>query len=288
MGIIFRLLIDPLSRLPLSVLFRISDVSYLVLYYLVGYRKKVVRTNIANSFPTRPLKERLQIERDFYRHFCDLAFESIRLFQMPQKELLARFTLTNVSLVEHYAAQGRSIIFVAGHYNNWELAVTACNPQIPHQLIAIYKPLSNQLVNQKIQQSRSRFGMMLVPKKKFKEEVINYQTMLHALVLASDQAPSGNQKVYWTEFLNQQTAVQVGAEMYAKRYDYVVLMGKIKKIKRGYYEVTFELMSEHPNDTPDGTITQQHTQILEQQILEQPPYWLWTHRRWKMTKPSEA
>ncbi|NJL75782.1 MAG: lipid A biosynthesis acyltransferase [Saprospiraceae bacterium] len=288
MGIVFRLFIAPLSRLPLSVLFRISDVLYVVLYYIIGYRKKVVRTNIANSFPTRPLKERLQIERDFYQHFCDLIFESIRLFQMPQKELLARCTLTNPSLIEHYAAQGRNLIFVAGHYGNWEIAVTGCNPQIPHQLIAIYKPLSSRLVNQKLLQSRSRFGMALVPKKKFKEEVDGYQTKLHALVFANDQAPSSSQKVYWTEFLHQQTAVQMGTEVYAKRYNYVVLMGKIKKVKRGYHEITFEVVSEYPNDTPDETITEQHTRILEQQILDYPAHWLWTHRRWKMTKPSNA
>jgi KDO2-lipid IV(A) lauroyltransferase len=281
MFIVYYLLVYPLSFLPLRVLFGLSDFFFAVLYWIIGYRKKLVRSNIANAFPSLDANARARIERDFYRHFCDVIVESIQLFKMSYAALEKRCDFINLELIEKYYKEGRSFILVAGHYGNWELVATALNPKIPHPLIAIYKPLSNKFIDEKMRQSRSKFGLSLVPKKIFKETIESYQAQPHALIFANDQAPSKSQKAHWMTFLHQDTAVQVGTEVYAKRYNYVVIMGKIKKVKRGYYQFSFELITENPNDKKEMEITEQHTRILEQQILEAPAYWLWTHRRWK-------
>ncbi len=284
--ILYYLLLKPLSYLPLGVLYYVSDFLYLILYRLVGYRKKVVFENLRNAYPDKTPAEIQILGSKFYRHFCDVIVESVRFFSIPRKQVIERFKLVNPEILDQFHQEGRNIMITAGHYNNWELAVIAFDTQSQYNGVTIYAPLANKFLDQKLKASRSQFGLRMISKKEsrnfFQNEFPDGEnSALCAVIFGSDQSPSSSKKAHWTNFLNQDTAVAFGAEKYAKMTNSPVIFAHIDKIKRGYYQARFEVVEADPVNAAPGSITEKHTRLLEEEINAAPQYWLWTHKRWK-------
>jgi KDO2-lipid IV(A) lauroyltransferase len=284
----FFMIIKPLSYFPLFVLYYFSDVVYLVVYKLVGYRTKVVNQNLKNSFPDKTVKEIQRIQDGFYRHLCDLIVESIKLFSISSRELKKRFVMLNAEILDRFFDEGRSVILVGGHYNNYEMAGIGINFHCPHQAIGIYAPLSNSFFERAFAKSRSRFGVELVKMKEVAETFENNKKRTTMTIFLSDQSPTYSKFVHWTTFLNQETAVHLGAERFARQYDQPVLFFTLHKVKRGYYEGSYELLCEAPVETPDGEITELHVRALERLIYQDPRFWLWSHKRWKRKREVDT
>jgi Kdo2-lipid IVA lauroyltransferase/acyltransferase len=278
--IFYYILILPVSLLPYPLLYLISDIVFLIMYRVIGYRKEVVFTNLKNSFPNKSEKELKQIMSGFYKHLCDLIMESVKGFTISEKQLRKRLIIKNPEFSNYFADKGQSIIFVGGHYNNWEICAQAFAMYSNHKCIGIYKPLSNAFINDKIYTSRSKYGMNLVSMKQTKKS-FEEGSEAKAIVFGSDQNPANPKRAHWVQFLNQDTGVLFGVEKYAKEYDWPVVFVSISKVKRGHYEVEYSLITDKPNEEPHGKVTEDFTKRLEQDIINQPQYWLWSHKRWK-------
>ena len=276
----YYLLILPLSLLPYPLLYLLSDIIFLIMYRVIGYRKKVVFTNLRNSFPNKSKQELKKIMSDFYRHLCDIIMESVKGFTISEKQLRKRLIIKNPEFSNYFADKGQSIIFVGGHYNNWEICAQAFAMYSNHKCIGIYKPLSNAFINDKIYTSRSKYGMHLISMKQTKKS-FEEGAQAKAIVFGSDQNPANPKRAHWVQFLNQDTGVLFGVERYAKEYDWPVVFVSISKVKRGHYEVEYSLITDSPTEQPHGKITEDFTKRLEQDIINQPQYWLWSHKRWK-------
>jgi Kdo2-lipid IVA lauroyltransferase/acyltransferase len=282
--VLFYGIILPVSKLPYRILYGISDLLYFLLYRVAGYRTKVVRLNIKNSFPALSAAQCKEIERTFYRHLCDLIVESIKVFTITKEEIQRRFRHRNPELFDAYWQAGRTVALVGGHYGNWELFAVSIRMHIPHQPVALYTRLSNVFMNEKILASRSRFGLWMKNYDEVKALAGDSGQQPMAVIFGSDQCPNATQQPYWMEFLNQETGVQFGTEKFARDYNAVVIYGVIHRLERGHYETEYRLVCENPAELPVGKITERHTQFLERDINENPPYWLWTHKRWKRTR----
>jgi KDO2-lipid IV(A) lauroyltransferase len=280
--------IIPISILPFPVLYFISDGLYLIFFYIVGYRKKVVMSNLERSFPEMTDLERKAIAKKFYRHFTDLIVESLKVFTISNAEAQSRVKWIGLELFDKYYAQGRSIIGVSGHYGNWEVAAITFDQLIKHQGIALYKPLTNKFLDSKVISSRTRFGLAVMHNRKVKEEFERLKNVLHATVFLIDQSPSPHSKPTWIKFLGQDTAVLNGAERYAVDYNYPVLYIHAAKPRRGYHVFTVLEVCAQPADTLPGEITEMTNGILEKFIRERPELWLWSHRRWKHQREPTA
>ena len=278
--IFYYILILPLSLLPYPLLYLLSDIIFLIMYRVIGYRKEVVFTNLKNSFPNKSKQELTKIMSDFYRHLCDIIMESVKGFTISEKQLRKRLIIKNPEFSNYFADKRQSIIFVGGHYNNWEICAQAFAMYSNHKCIGIYKPLSNAFINDKIYTSRSKYGMHLISMKQTKKSFEDGDEP-KAIVFGSDQNPANPKRAHWVQFLNQDTGVLFGVERYAKEYDWPVVFVSIRKAKRGYYEVEYSLVTDNPNEEPHGKITEDFTKRLEQDIINQPQYWLWSHKRWK-------
>lgn len=284
--ILYYGVIKPLSFLPAWILYRISDVLFYLFYYLGLYRKKVVFKQIGDSFPQKSKAEVKVIAKSFYRHFCDLLVESVMIFSMPLEEAVRRCPVKENEDLDRLFKEGRNLLVAGGHYNNWEMLAIAVDAQMPYQITALYAPLLNKTFDRLVKASRTKFGLILFPKQTPKALFeANWQTP-YAAIFGADQFPR-SKKVYWTTFLNQETAVAFGTEKYAKEYNCAVAFGRILKKRRGMYEIEFELISEDPCSEPPGAITEKHVRMLEKDIKEQPEYWLWTHKRWKRRRKPE-
>jgi KDO2-lipid IV(A) lauroyltransferase len=272
-----------ITLLPLRILFIFSDFVYIILY--CTYRRKIVETNLKNSFPEKTEKEIRKIKKKFYRHLADLFIETLKITHMSEKHMKEHFRVSNLQLLDRLLEEKRDVIAVLGHYNNWEW-LTIFSAQTRYKTISIYKPLHNKHFNNFINDLRSRFGMVLTPMSAIIKQIINDRNHNINTISAflSDQIPAKSEIKYWTNFLNQDTPVYLGAEKIASKYDMAVVFFNIQKVKRGYYNLNIELLFEHTKDLPEYLITETHVKRLDEIIRENPEYWIWSHRRWKHTR----
>lgn len=283
-NIFYYVFILPISYLPNKVLYLISSFFYPILYKLLKYRRKIVRENLKKSFPEKSSEELLIVEQNFYKHFCDLLLESFKGFTISKDQSEKKIRINNQELVDKYADNGQNVILIGGHYNNWELTAQRMPLVFKHDLYAIYKPLSNKFFDNKMRKSREKFGLKMIPMKTTKEYFTIDSDRPRAIIFGSDQSPSNAKKALWINFLNQESAFLYGAEKYAKDFNWPVIYVSIDKIKRGYYEVEYKLITDSPNKERYGNIISDFAKLLELDINNAPPYWLWTHKRWKKKK----
>jgi Kdo2-lipid IVA lauroyltransferase/acyltransferase len=284
--VLFYLFVYPITLLPFSVIYFLSDGLYYLIFYVIRYRRKVVFENLRNSFPQKSEREITRIAQGFYRHFCDLIVESFKMFSITEEKLREIFVFKDKEILEQLFNQNRNVILAGGHYNNWEVFAVACKLGISHKCLALYKPLKNAWFDKKMRESRGRFGLHMWPIKETKKMFEHEAANLTAAIFGMDQSPSNSTHCHWMKFLNQETGVTFGAERYARSNNSAVVYGRINKIKRGHYSFEAELVSESPNDEPMGAIIAKLTKLLEADIIKQPEYWLWSHKRWKRKRPE--
>jgi len=272
--------------MPFPVLYLFSDFLYFVLYYVIRYRKKVVLQNLRNAFPGKTDKEINRICKGFFHHLCDMMLEVIKLLTISKKSILkhCHFDPVSKALLEKLAKEDKSIILVMGHIGNWEWAGHPYSLLLKHQLYVLYHPVANKYFDKLMYRIRTKNGTKLIPMNSAYKEMLRHKDELTTTVFIADQTPQPK-SAHWTTFLNQETPVFKGTEVIAKKMNFAVVYGRVKKVKRGYYEMSAELLTENPASLPDGQLTEMHTKRLEQDILAQPETWLWSHKRWKHKRP---
>jgi len=275
------------SLLPFWFLYLISDVLSFTLYYVTGYRRKVVEENLRNAFPEKSDTERKQIEKRYYKYLADLIVETIKLISISEEEAKRRMFTVNPEMVDHYFNQGKSILAATAHYGNWEMAALRFGLLTKEKRLIIYKPLSNKIFDDFFNKVRSRFGTTMISMKLALRKMVECKNDLSFSVFASDQTPVRHEANFFTTFLNQPTAVFLGIEKLGQIGDAVVVFYKIEVVKRGYYKSTIVPLFEDPKHTKPFEITEGHVKYLESVIREKPEYWLWSHRRWKV-KPLDV
>lgn len=281
-------LIVLISILPFRVLYMVSDLIYLLLYYVIGYRKKVVMNNLKIAFPEKSKEELKVIMKKFYSHFLDVFMEMIKTFSISNEEILERFKLTNPEEMDAFMARHKNVLLMSSHYANFEW-LFSLNLRVDHHGFAAYKKLKNKYFNNYIVRSRSRFNTTLVPTKELIATLdANHKKKLSSVYgMLVDQAPKPGKTYHWSDFFGVKVPVITGTEMLAKKYDYAVMYIETTKVKRGFYETKMEILSENPRDVPDFGITDLFMKKLEAKIIKEPEYYFWTHKRFKYMKPAE-
>ncbi len=286
MNFIVYILVYPLvwlfSILPFRILYMVSDGIYALLYYIIGYRKKVVLYNLKLAFPNKPEEEILAIRKKFYHHFVDMFMEMIKSFTVSKEEVYKRYKYTNVELLNEMHKDGKSAILMGPHYANWEW-IMSIDTFVGYKGYAAYTKVNNKYFNKKIINSREKFGTHLMQTSKIITEIQdnkknNIQSMYGLL---SDQSPQVHKTHYWREFFGIKVPVHTGGEMLAKKYDLNIVYMNVKKKKRGYYETTFSLITTDASKHPDYELTDIFIDKVEKQVRNKPEYYFWTHKRFK-------
>ena len=276
-----------LAWLPFPLLYRVSDLLYLLLYRVVGYRRQIVLTNLRNSFPEKSEAEIRKIADGFYRWFCDLVLETLKTLSISPEQVQKRVTLGGTEDLRTYAAKGQSVILVLGHHGNWEMAGARYSQEkgLP-PLYVIYHPLENKYFDRLLHHMRTRHGTRLYTMRETSKAMLRDRDVLTATAFIADQTPSP-EKAYWTTFLGQDTPVFFGTEAMARKLGYPVIYISISRPRRGYYHLQLESLIGEPSMATHGAITEAHTARLERDIRRDPELWLWTHRRWKHKRPAQ-
>lgn len=274
-----------ISVLPFRLLYLLSDGVYILVYYVIGYRKKTVRQNLALALPHLSEQQRLKIEKKSFRHLCDMFLEMIKTMNISQAEIEKRFVFTNLEQYKAFEKKGKSIALMCAHYASYEWIISI-NRFISFDGYAIYKRIRNRHFDQLVQKIRSRFKAHLITTKETIPTIsaCARSGKLGIFGFASDQTPKLSSAFHWKKFMGIEVPVHTGAEMLAKRHDMNIIFLKVKKIGRGYYQASFEKFYENPQLYPDYTITDDFMEMVETQIYEAPEFYFWIHKRWKHRK----
>ena len=271
-----------ISILPFRVLYLFSDVAYFITYYIIGYRKKTVRENLALALPNLSEKERLIIEKKSFRNMCDIFLEMIKTMSISDKEINKRYVFKNFEVYQDLERKQKSIALFCAHYASYEWAVSI-NHKITFQGYAIYKKINNAYFDKLVRDIRSKFKATLITTKETIPTIIKNHKLnkLGLYGFASDQSPKITSVFHWKSFMGIEVPIHTGAEMLAKRYNMNAIFLRTERIKRGYYAATFEVLSENTAIIPDYELTDKFIELVEKQIYEAPEHYLWTHKRWK-------
>ncbi len=279
------------AMLPLSALYFISDILYLLIYYVVRYRRRMVRRNIRNSFPEKSEKEIIRIEKDFYHHLCDYFVETIKTLHISDDEVQKRMKFENSEVINQLIADGNSCILSLGHYGNWEW-VTTMKFHLPPNVkqIFVYKELHSNIFDKLFLEIRCSFQAIPIEMRSVYRKLIESKKNGDIVVAGflTDQRPPKNKGHYWTKFMNQDTVVQTGMEKIAKLLNLSIVYLDITKVKRGHYVGKFHIITVDASNEPEFTIMERYMSKLEETIVREPAYYLWSHNRWKFEKaPAE-
>lgn len=276
-----------LSLLPFRVLYLFSDCLYLLIYYGVRYRKKLVRKNLAESFPEKNRKEIIRIEKKFYRFFCDYIVETIKLLTIRKENMRKRMRFEDVEQLEKSFSEGKSCCLYLGHYCNWEW-ISSLPMYLPEGIVSgqIYHVLENEVFDRLFLRIRGRFGAESIPMEKTLRKIVTYKRENKKMVIGfiSDQVPVWSSVHYWTNFLNHDTPVLSGTERIARQADFAAFYASISRPRRGFYVCELKKLTDRSNDLPEFGLTEMYFRELEKEIIRTPQYWLWTHNRWKRTR----
>ena len=275
------------SLLPMWVHYLISDGIFVVVYHLVGYRKKMVRKNLSDSFPEKSEAEIIKIEKDFYRWFCDYLVETIKLLTISKKALKRRMVFKGTEIVDEIVESGQSCAVYLGHYCNWEWITSLPLWVTPKaQCGQIYHVLENSEFDQMFLNLRQRMGAVCIPMAETLRRLAEFRLKKQPVVIGyiSDQVPFWNNIHHWCQFLNHDTPVLTGTERLTRQTGHAAFYMDVRRIRRGYYEAEFQLISREPKKMAEYELTDEYFRRLEASIRRDPACYLWTHNRWKRTR----
>ena len=279
-----------LSRLSYRQLHALASVLAFLAQNVFKYRRKVIRDNIERSFPRQSADWYNRIESEYYLHFADITVESIKHFTIDNDTAMSRMKHVNSEAFKPFFEAGKSVLIAGGHLNNWELYAVTANQNIPHDAMAVYKKLSNPLMDKAVRESRQRFGLEMV-------RTVDAQAWMRdhangprpkAIVMGFDQSPANPRKAWWSEFLNQETAWYYGLEKWVHDYDLPVIYGHIYKDSRGQYTTRYEVVVNGSEGLEKGEVLSRCIALLEEDIRNHPSHWLWSHKRWKHKRPADV
>lgn len=283
--LLLRVLAFLFRFVPFRALYALSDLMAFVLFRVLGYRKKVVLENLKRVFPHKNENEIRAIAVGSYRNLCDITLETIKSFTMSQAERWRRCPIKNPELVNAFLQKGQSLIVSGSHYNNWELACLSIPmPFDGGQAVTVYKPLNNKVIDAWVNASRARGGMVMTDMDKVFGEMRRRRNTPCAWFLVADQSPSSPKNAHWVSFLGQDSASLPGVDVLARAFNYPVLYFHLRRLRRGFYELEYEVLWPAPSTAKEMDITRAYARMSETEILAQPENWLWSHKRWKIKR----
>jgi Kdo2-lipid IVA lauroyltransferase/acyltransferase len=274
-----------LSRLPLRALYVFSSFLYLLAFYVVRHRHQVIRGQLEKVFPDLSDAERELIHKRFLKNFCDVVIEVLKSISMTEADMRAHVQILNLAVARRYLDAGQSVMLVTSHLGNWEWLLHGVTLQLGYPVDAAYKPLHDQWAERLMLAVRSRFGARLVPAKELLADFLRRRGIVRAVAMNADQAPVSTDKRYWTQFLGQDTAFYIGAEQIARATRLPILYVRVRRVRRGYYEVELSQLWDGREVTEANTVTERYARACEIDVLKSPADWLWSYRRWRLKKP---
>jgi Kdo2-lipid IVA lauroyltransferase/acyltransferase len=271
-----------LSRLPFTLLYLLSDFFFVIVFYVVRYRRKLVRKNLRNAFPQKTSEELRTIEKEYFRNLCDYGVEMLKLLTISREDLSRRMSFTHPEVLQNFADRKQSIIFMASHQFNWEWSLVSASIVFPFDIDFVYQPVKSKFFDRFSMLCRTRFGAYPIPREDVAREFVKRKNILRGVATVADQYPGYKKdKKYLTTFLNQETVFFLGTNGMITMSQFPAVYYSLKKVKRGYYVGTPHVVGMPPYDKTSTQVLENYVREVEKVIIDDPAGWLWSHNRWK-------
>jgi Kdo2-lipid IVA lauroyltransferase/acyltransferase len=272
------------AALPLAALYRLSDFLGWLAFRVFPYREHVVRENLSKAFPDLDEAGLASVRRDYYQGFADVLVEVIKAVSLEPDEIRRRVRIVNLEAARALLTQGKSVLLVAAHQCNWEWMLLSLSLELGFPLDAAYKPLVDSWAEREMKKLRTRFGSRMVPAKELLPDILKRREVVRAIAMVADQEPTTSERKHWTRFLNRDTAFYMGPEEIARVTRFPTFFIQMRRVKRGYYEMELQTLSELGQTLQTGDLTERYARLVEAQIRAAPPDWPWSHKRWKLKR----
>lgn len=281
MKILFKLLLL-ISKLPLKVLYLFSDVLFVLIYYVVRYRKKIVFNNIKNSFPNKSDAEIKVISRTFFKNLSDYMVETIKSFTISHTELRVRMQHINQEVFKDAKDEGKNLILLCGHVFNWEW-ITALTTIVPQEnSYPVYRKMQNTFWEEQLRKIRNSYGNTSIEANDVVRHIFRGKNDGNSIYMfVADQTPHNAHVDVGVSFLNQETPAFIGYDKLATRLDLAFVYCDMKKIKRGFYQINYYRILPDGDKFVEFEMVKKFHHMLQQTIENDPPNYLWSHRKWK-------
>ena len=273
-----------LSRLPFPLLYGFAAFLGWLAHKVFPYRQHVVRENLTRAFPEFDEAKLQQVMRDYYRGFAEVLVELIKAVSLSEAQVRERVRMVNLEAAQALLGQGRPVLLVAAHQANWEWMLLGLSLQLGYRVDAAYKPLKNPWAEREMLAIRTKFGSRLIPAKGLLADILRHGKDVRAVAMVADQEPTTSEHKHWTRFLNRDTAFYMGAEEIARVTRYPAFFVGMKRLKRGYYELSLTPLVPGGQRLTTGELTERYARLCEEQIREAPADWPWSHKRWRLKK----
>jgi Kdo2-lipid IVA lauroyltransferase/acyltransferase len=273
-----------ISHVPMVLLDRFADLLGWLAFRVFPYREHVVRANLTKAFPDLDEAGIRKIMRAYYQGFAQMLVELLKGATLPAEQITRRVRIQNLDKVQAYLAQGQSVLLVAAHQCNWEWMLLGLSLELGYPLDAAYKPLVDKWAEREMKKLRSRFGCRMIPAKELLADIIKRSKVVRAIAMVADQEPTTSEHKHWTRFLNRDTAFYMGPEEISRVTKFPVFFIEMRRVSRGYYEMTFQPLAAPEERLKPGELTERYARLVETQIRAAPPDWPWSHKRWKLKK----
>jgi len=273
-----------LSRVPFPVLYGVASFLGWLALKVFPYRQHVVRENLTKAFPEFGEAKLQEVMRDYYRGFAEVLVELIKAATLTEAEVRSRVTMVNLEAAQALLGQGKPVLLVAAHQANWEWMLLALSLKLGYRVDAAYKPLKNPWAEREMLAIRTKFGSRLIPAKGLLADILRHGKDVRAVAMVADQEPTTSEHKHWTRFLNRDTAFYMGAEEIARVTKYPAFFVGMKRLKRGYYELSLTPLVPGGQRLTTGELTERYARLCEEQIRAAPPDWPWSHKRWRLKK----
>lgn len=284
--LLLRGIVELFRFVPFPVLYALSDGLAFFLARVLGYRRQVVSDNLRRAFPEKTEAERAALARRSYQNLTDVTLETLKSHTLSLAEATRRCRPLNPELLNQYLDEGRAVILCGSHLGNWEYSGLSMPPMFHGSTVTAYKPMSNKYIDAFTNRGRSRTGMEMMSMDDTFRVMRQRGKQACVFILLSDQSPSSPKSAHWVELFGIPTATLPGADVLARKFQFPVLYYFPRRVRRGFYEIQFSTLCPDPAGLPDMEITRRYTRQLEADILANPEQWLWSHRRWKMTRST--
>lgn len=278
-------MIKLISRVPLWVLYGLAWIVYVLSFYVLRHRRHVIVPQLELVFPSLSEAERRRIHKQFLKNYCQVMVEILKGASISAEELKKRVRITDLKPVLRFLDAGRSVMFLTSHMGNWEWLLQGVTLHLGYPLDAAYKPIRREYGERLLLALRTRFGARLVPAKDVLADYLSRRAIVHGLAMNADQTPLPTERLQWTRFLGQDTAFYVGGEQIARATRLPIFYVRMRRVRRGRYEVEMSELWDGSERTESGELTARYARACEADVLARPADWLWTYRRWRFKKP---
>ena len=270
----------------------LSNLIYFVLRYLIRYRRQLIITQIADSFPEKSSAEVIGLVNEYYHTLAESFVGTMTLAGMSDKK---RREVLEVHMAPEVreAVKGRHFVYLSSHHNFWEFAQFSGLYFDNHMIMCAYHPLKSRAWEELYYNLRYSKDALPIPSGQLirfflehRQSGVDGRNMLLGLLADQNTPPKG--EVHWYDFLNHKTLFLEGGEQLALKFGLPVLYLGMSRISAGKYRGEVMLLYDGSEKVEKHQITERYVRQLERDIMREPSRWMWSHRRWKYVPHPET